>query len=128
MKVAIYARVSTTNHGQDPAVQLRELREYCTRRGGNVSSMSIQACQVARNGVRHSIGSGQTAGGVSFPPWSSTDTIVLRDRSANWSTRSKSSARSESISSRCTRVWTLQRQTAGLSSGSSRASRNSSGS
>jgi DNA invertase Pin-like site-specific DNA recombinase len=33
MKAAIYARVSTTNHGQDPAVQLRELREYCARRG-----------------------------------------------------------------------------------------------
>jgi DNA invertase Pin-like site-specific DNA recombinase len=32
VKAAIYARVSTTNHGQDPAVQLRELREYCARR------------------------------------------------------------------------------------------------
>jgi DNA invertase Pin-like site-specific DNA recombinase len=33
MKAAIYARVSTTNHGQDPKMQLRELREYCERRG-----------------------------------------------------------------------------------------------
>jgi DNA invertase Pin-like site-specific DNA recombinase len=33
MRAAVYARVSTTNHGQDPAVQLRELREYCARRG-----------------------------------------------------------------------------------------------
>ena len=32
MKAAIYARVSTTN-GQDPEMQLRELREYCQRRG-----------------------------------------------------------------------------------------------
>ena len=32
MKTAIYARVSTTN-GQDPEMQLRELREYCERRG-----------------------------------------------------------------------------------------------
>jgi DNA invertase Pin-like site-specific DNA recombinase len=32
MRVAIYARVSTTN-GQDPSVQTRELREYCERRG-----------------------------------------------------------------------------------------------
>ena len=32
MKAAIYARVSTTN-GQDPEMQLRELREYCERRG-----------------------------------------------------------------------------------------------
>ncbi len=31
MKVAIYARVSTTN-GQDPTVQTRELKEYCERR------------------------------------------------------------------------------------------------
>jgi DNA invertase Pin-like site-specific DNA recombinase len=33
MKIAIYARVSTVGHGQDPEVQLRELREYCERRG-----------------------------------------------------------------------------------------------
>ena len=33
MKAAIYARVSTTNHGQDVGMQTRELREYCERRG-----------------------------------------------------------------------------------------------
>jgi DNA invertase Pin-like site-specific DNA recombinase len=33
MKATIYARVSTANSGQDPEVQLRELREYCQRRG-----------------------------------------------------------------------------------------------
>ncbi len=33
MKVAAYARVSTSNNGQDPEVQLRELREYVARRG-----------------------------------------------------------------------------------------------
>jgi DNA invertase Pin-like site-specific DNA recombinase len=32
-RVALYARVSTLNHGQDPEVQLRELREFCERRG-----------------------------------------------------------------------------------------------
>ena len=32
MKVALYARISTTNHGQDVNLQLRELREYCERR------------------------------------------------------------------------------------------------
>jgi DNA invertase Pin-like site-specific DNA recombinase len=36
MKTAIYARVSTTN-GQDPEMQLRELREYCQRRGWEVA-------------------------------------------------------------------------------------------
>jgi DNA invertase Pin-like site-specific DNA recombinase len=33
MRVAIYARVSTSNQGQDPTLQTRELREYCDRRG-----------------------------------------------------------------------------------------------
>ena len=32
LNTAIYARVSTLN-GQDPEMQLRELREYCQRRG-----------------------------------------------------------------------------------------------
>ena len=35
-RVAIYARVSTTNSGQDPMMQTRELREYCVRRGWQV--------------------------------------------------------------------------------------------
>jgi DNA invertase Pin-like site-specific DNA recombinase len=38
MRAALYARVSTTNNGQDPEVQLRELREYCERRGWTVAS------------------------------------------------------------------------------------------
>jgi DNA invertase Pin-like site-specific DNA recombinase len=36
VNAAIYARVSTTN-GQDPEMQLRELREYCQRRGWAVA-------------------------------------------------------------------------------------------
>lgn len=36
MRVAIYARVSTSNNGQSPEMQLRELREYCGRRGWEV--------------------------------------------------------------------------------------------
>lgn len=35
MKTAVYARVST-NNGQDPEMQLREVREYCQRRGWQV--------------------------------------------------------------------------------------------
>ena len=35
LNAAIYARVSTLN-GQDPEMQLRELREYCQRRGWTV--------------------------------------------------------------------------------------------
>jgi DNA invertase Pin-like site-specific DNA recombinase len=33
MRVAIYARVSTANNGEDPTMQTRELREYIERRG-----------------------------------------------------------------------------------------------
>jgi len=36
VKIAIYARVSTHN-GQDPEMQLRELREYCQRRKWDIT-------------------------------------------------------------------------------------------
>jgi DNA invertase Pin-like site-specific DNA recombinase len=36
MRAAIYARVSTSNHGQDPHVQTRELKEHCLRRGWDI--------------------------------------------------------------------------------------------
>jgi DNA invertase Pin-like site-specific DNA recombinase len=38
MKTAVYARVSTSDKGQDPEMQLRELREYCERRGWTITS------------------------------------------------------------------------------------------
>ena len=38
MRVAIYARVSTANNGQDPTMQTRELREYIERRGWQLTS------------------------------------------------------------------------------------------
>lgn len=38
MKAAIYARVSTSNHGQNPEVQLDELRYYCFLKGWEVIS------------------------------------------------------------------------------------------
>ena len=37
MKIALYARVSTADKGQDPEMQLRELREYCHRRDWTIS-------------------------------------------------------------------------------------------
>ncbi len=40
MKIAIYARVSTSN-GQDPEMQLRELREYCERRGWEIAAAGV---------------------------------------------------------------------------------------
>ncbi len=37
MRAAIYARVSTVGNGQSPEMQLREMREYCERRGWTVA-------------------------------------------------------------------------------------------
>jgi len=34
--VALYARVSTRDKGQDPEMQLREMRQYCERRGWKI--------------------------------------------------------------------------------------------
>src|SRR5712692_10083118 len=36
MRAAIYARVSTTNHGQDVSMQMRELRQFADARGWQV--------------------------------------------------------------------------------------------
>jgi DNA invertase Pin-like site-specific DNA recombinase len=37
MKTAIYARVSTGNGSQSPEMQIRELRDYCKRRGWKIT-------------------------------------------------------------------------------------------
>lgn len=42
METAIYARVSP-NNGQDPEMQLRELREYCQRRGWQLAGEYVDA-------------------------------------------------------------------------------------
>jgi DNA invertase Pin-like site-specific DNA recombinase len=42
MRAAIYARVST-NNGQDPHMQTRELREYCKRRGWEIAGEYVDA-------------------------------------------------------------------------------------
>jgi len=41
MRAAIYARVSTNGHGQDPDLQLREVREYCQRRGWLIAAEHV---------------------------------------------------------------------------------------
>ena len=43
MRAAIYARVSTSNNGQNPEMQLRELREYCQRRGLEIAGEYVDA-------------------------------------------------------------------------------------
>lgn len=43
MRVAIYARVSTRTGSQNPEMQLRELREYCQRRGWAIASEYVDS-------------------------------------------------------------------------------------
>ncbi len=50
----LYARVSTLDKNQDPETQLRQLREYATRRGFDVSHELIDRAS-GRNGDRPSL-------------------------------------------------------------------------
>jgi DNA invertase Pin-like site-specific DNA recombinase len=43
MRAAIYARVSTIGHGQSPELQLREVREYCSRRSWEIAGEYVDA-------------------------------------------------------------------------------------
>ena len=49
VKAALYARVSTANHGQDVNMQLRELREYCERRGLEVAGEYTDSASGAKD-------------------------------------------------------------------------------
>src|SRR5260370_40867795 len=42
-RTALYARISTSNNGQSPEMQLRELREYCDRRSWTVAGEYVDA-------------------------------------------------------------------------------------
>jgi DNA invertase Pin-like site-specific DNA recombinase len=42
-RVAIYARVSTTNHGQDASLQTRELRQFAEARGWQLAGEYVDA-------------------------------------------------------------------------------------
>src|SRR5260370_9334029 len=52
IRVALYARVSTSNHGQDVTLQTRELREFVERRGwqcaGEYLDLGISGSKVRR--------------------------------------------------------------------------------
>ncbi len=48
-RTAIYARVSTTDRGQDPETQLRQLREYVERRGFIVHREYVDQASGAKN-------------------------------------------------------------------------------
>ena len=47
--VALYARVSTSNGHQDPEMQLRELREFCDRRGWKVAKEYVDHVSGAKD-------------------------------------------------------------------------------
>src|SRR3954453_4398176 len=48
-RAAIYARVSTTDRGQDPETQLRQLREYAERRGFSLAHEYVDHASGAKN-------------------------------------------------------------------------------
>lgn len=48
-RVAIYARVSTTDKGQDPATQLLPLLEYCKQRGFRVQREFVDYASGKKN-------------------------------------------------------------------------------
>ena len=50
MRVAIYARVSTDDKGQDPENQLRELRTWCSNSGHTISGEYVEH-ESGRKGV-----------------------------------------------------------------------------
>jgi DNA invertase Pin-like site-specific DNA recombinase len=43
IRTALYARISTSNCGQSPEMQLRGLREYCERRGWTIAGEYVDA-------------------------------------------------------------------------------------
>ena len=43
MRTALYCRISTSNHGQTPDMQLRELRQYCARRGFKIGAEYVDS-------------------------------------------------------------------------------------
>ena len=52
MRAALYGRVSTVDKGQDPEVQLGELREYASRRGFEVVAEFVDFASGARRPAR----------------------------------------------------------------------------
>ena len=48
LRVALYARVSTLDKGQDPEMQLSELREYAGRRGLEIFAEFVDRCSGSR--------------------------------------------------------------------------------
>lgn len=60
---ALYARISTLNHGQDPEVRLGEVREFCQRRGFTIAHEYV----VPSTRHRVHFGHGSEGAGSSLP-------------------------------------------------------------
>ena len=127
IRAALYARISTLNHGQNPEVQLRELRDYCQRRGftitGEYVDKGISGSREKRPALDKLLADCRKR---------LVDAVVVYryDRFAeacgNWSTASKSSAHSTSSSFQFMRALMPAPQTVASSSAFSQALRSSS--
>ena len=64
LRTALYARVSTFHNGQDPDLQLRELREYATRRGweitGEFVDVGVSGSKASRPGLNRLMAAAHT--------------------------------------------------------------------
>jgi DNA invertase Pin-like site-specific DNA recombinase len=59
MRIALYARVSTEDKGQDPENQLVQLREWCARSGYEIPGGKISTRRGATAGCDRSNGRAQ---------------------------------------------------------------------
>jgi Resolvase, N terminal domain len=98
-RVAIYARVSTANNGQDPSLQTREIKEYCERRGWQLAGEYVDiGISGAKENVQSWIASWRMpTGDASMLSWSG-NSIVSPDLSPTFCVPWKRSVRS---------VWSL---------------------
>ena len=123
IRAALYARVSTINHGQDPEVQLRELREYCERRGFAIAHEYVD--KGISGSVKSDLNWTSCLPTAVNDEWMLSWSIATTDSQgacANSSMRWKSSAHWGSTSFRSMKEWIRARPMVVLSLASSAAS------
>ena len=106
-RVALYARVSTLSHGQDPEMQLAELREYAARRGWIISSEYVDEGISGTVESRPQLNRLMTdAHRRNFDAVLCGRSIALDGLSSTWSTHSPIFPRMASPSSACETIST----------------------
>ena len=111
-RAAIYARVSTTDRGQDPETQLRPLREYAARRGFAIAEEFVdQASGTRSDRERFKRLFEPRAAASSMSSWSGAMTASPAPRASS-SMPSRNSTASASTSSATTRELTPRRHRA----------------